>query len=92
VAIIFASGDSGAGPGCIGPNGGVFNVEYPSCPYITPVGATSLPVGGSPGGPGVRGFQMCQCGNLQAVPATFLQDPATKEEVVNSSVHIDASS
>jgi subtilase family serine protease len=56
VTIIFASGNYGAGPGCIGPNGDVFNVEYPDSPYITTVGATSLPVGGSPGGPGVSWF------------------------------------
>jgi len=56
VTIIFDSGNYGAGPGCIGPNGGVFNVEYPDSLYITTVGAASLPVGGSPGGPGVSRF------------------------------------
>ncbi|RDW69349.1 subtilisin-like protein [Coleophoma cylindrospora] len=53
VSVVFASGDSGvAGPtgsnspnGCL--NGGtVFSPDFPAtCPYITTVGATSLPAG-----------------------------------------------
>lgn len=56
VSIIFASGDSGVAArstddnntdGCLG-RGEVFNPDFPSgCPYVTALGATYLPTGGS---------------------------------------------
>lgn len=56
ISVILASGDSGVAArgtddgnddGCLG-NGKVFNPDFPaSCPYITAVGATFLPPGGS---------------------------------------------
>ena len=51
VSILFASGDFGVasapgdgGPnGCLGPEGKIFNPQYPSnCPYVTSVGGTML--------------------------------------------------
>lgn len=57
VTIVLASGDSGVAArstddnnadGCLGPNGKVFNPDFPaSCPYVTALGATYLPTGGS---------------------------------------------
>lgn len=50
-SILVASGDYGVGSfpddgaadGCLGPDGTIFNPQYPSnCPYITSVGATML--------------------------------------------------
>jgi tripeptidyl-peptidase-1 len=49
ISIIVASGDSGvAGPdGCLN-NGTIFNPGFPvNCPYVTAVGATTLPPGAS---------------------------------------------
>ncbi|OQN98397.1 hypothetical protein B0A48_15665 [Cryoendolithus antarcticus] len=56
ISICVSSGDSGvAGPpgddnpdGCLGPGGKIFSPDFPaSCPYITTLGATTLPVGAS---------------------------------------------
>ncbi|CAG7929585.1 unnamed protein product [Penicillium olsonii] len=51
-SILFASGDygvasfhgdSGSENGCLGPEGNIFNPQYPSnCPYVTSVGGTML--------------------------------------------------
>ncbi|KUM56310.1 hypothetical protein ACN42_g10903 [Penicillium freii] len=50
-SILFASGDYGVGSfhndgaanGCLGPEGKIFNPQYPSnCPYVTSVGGTML--------------------------------------------------
>lgn len=50
-SILFASGDygvasfanDGAANGCLGPEGKIFNPQYPSnCPYVTSVGGTML--------------------------------------------------
>jgi tripeptidyl-peptidase-1 len=50
-SILFASGDygvasfanDGAENGCLGPDGKIFNPQYPSnCPYVTSVGGTML--------------------------------------------------
>lgn len=55
ISICVASGDSGvAGPagddnpdGCLGPDGTIFSPDFPAtCPYLTTLGATFLPVGG----------------------------------------------
>jgi len=55
--VVLASGDSGVAAcstdhgnpdGCLGPNGTVFNPDFPaSCPYVTALGATYLPPGAS---------------------------------------------
>jgi tripeptidyl-peptidase-1 len=92
VTIIFASGDSGAGPGCIGLNGGVFNVEYLDCPYITTVGATSLLVGGFPGDPELSQFPNVPMWESSGGFSNIFARPSYQEEAVNSSVHIAASS
>lgn len=51
VSILFASGDLGVASypgdgdanGCLGPEGTIFNPQYPSnCPYVTSVGGTML--------------------------------------------------
>jgi tripeptidyl-peptidase I len=51
VSILFASGDFGVASapgdgdanGCLGPDGVIFNPQYPSnCPYVTSVGGTML--------------------------------------------------
>ncbi|KAL1966156.1 hypothetical protein VTN77DRAFT_4708 [Rasamsonia byssochlamydoides] len=50
VSVIVASGDSGVGSngGCLGDKGQIFTPDFPAtCPYITSVGATYLPPGGS---------------------------------------------
>ncbi|KAJ9220584.1 hypothetical protein DTO271D3_4637 [Paecilomyces variotii] len=56
VSVVVASGDSGvAGRGgdptpsnCLGEDGTVFAPDFPAtCPYVTAVGATYLPLGGS---------------------------------------------
>ncbi|OKL57999.1 Aorsin [Talaromyces atroroseus] len=50
VSVIFASGDSGVGAsqGCLGNSSTIFNPGWPaSCPYVTSVGATKIPAGGS---------------------------------------------
>lgn len=55
VSVVVSSGDQGvAGAlnddnpnGCLGPNASIFSPAFPaSCPYVTSVGATSLPLGG----------------------------------------------
>ncbi|KAJ5319748.1 hypothetical protein N7508_000031 [Penicillium antarcticum] len=57
VSVVVASGDSGvAGRGgdptpsnCLGPQGKIFAPDFPaSCPYLTAVGATIIPLGASP--------------------------------------------
>ena len=41
--MLFSSGDSGVGSSCT-----TFQIEFPaSCPYVTAVGATQIPSGGS---------------------------------------------
>lgn len=41
--MLYSSGDSGVGSSCI-----EFQVDFPaSCPYVTAVGATSIPSGGT---------------------------------------------
>lgn len=57
VSVVVASGDSGVGGrvgqnghtnGCLGDDGKVFNPDYPgTCPYLTMVGSTYIPPGGS---------------------------------------------
>lgn len=52
-SIVFASGDDGvarrSGP-CLGPKRNIFTPGEPaSCPYVTSVGATTLPSGKEPG-------------------------------------------
>jgi tripeptidyl-peptidase-1 len=54
VSIVFASGDAGVSDrngACLGPNQDIFSPDYPDCPYITMVGATTLPAGSSVGDP-----------------------------------------
>jgi tripeptidyl-peptidase I len=55
VTIVAASGDDGVADNnnatCLGPNRNAFVPNYPSCPYVTLVGATELPSGSSPGDP-----------------------------------------
>ncbi|KAE9375731.1 subtilisin-like protein [Stipitochalara longipes BDJ] len=55
VTIVAASGDNGVSDRnsarCLGPNRNAFVPNYPSCPYVTLVGATELPSGSSPGNP-----------------------------------------
>jgi tripeptidyl-peptidase-1 len=54
VSIVFASGDAGVSDRngqCLGPNQDVFSPDYPDCPYITMVGATTLPAGSKVGDP-----------------------------------------
>ena len=92
VTIVFASGDSGAGPGCIGQNNNAFNPEYPACPYITTVGATSLPVGGSPGDPELSWFPTVPMWESSGGFSNIFPIPSYQEEAVSSSVHIVASS
>lgn len=42
------AGDSGNADGCLGPGGKIFSPDFPaSCPYITTLGATTLPVNAS---------------------------------------------
>ncbi|KOS19866.1 Tripeptidyl-peptidase sed1 [Escovopsis weberi] len=52
-SIVFASGDDGVARRsgkCLGPNEDIFTpVEQGSCPYVTSVGATTLPAGSSAG-------------------------------------------
>ena len=62
-SFLFSSGDSGVAGGggdCINPNTGQLNSGGsgkfapsfpPTCPYVTAVGATQIPPGGSPTGP-----------------------------------------
>ncbi|KAG9234614.1 putative alkaline serine protease AorO [Amylocarpus encephaloides] len=47
VSVLVASGDSGVeGQQCLGRQGKVFSPDFPaSCPYLTAVGGTTLPVG-----------------------------------------------
>ena len=57
VSIVIASGDSGVAArgtddgnsdGCLGSTGKVFNPDFPaSCPYVSALGATTLPAGAS---------------------------------------------
>ncbi|KAJ5739107.1 hypothetical protein N7533_011891 [Penicillium manginii] len=50
VSVVVASGDSGVAgaSGCLGPAGDIFTPDFPaSCPYITSVGSTVLPLGQS---------------------------------------------
>ncbi|KAJ5215379.1 uncharacterized protein N7498_001786 [Penicillium cinerascens] len=50
VSVVVASGDSGVAgsSGCLGKNGTVFNPDFPAtCPYLTAVGATVIPLGAS---------------------------------------------
>ena len=50
VSIVFASGDAGVSDrngACLGTNQDIFSPDYPDCPYITMVGATTLPAGSS---------------------------------------------
>ena len=54
VSIFVASGDGGVsgvdGHDCYGDNGTIFNPTMPStCPFVTSVGATTIPPGASPG-------------------------------------------
>jgi tripeptidyl-peptidase-1 len=54
VTIVFASGDSGVTSRnnvCLGPDKTIFSPDYPDCPFVTMVGATTLPAGGVPGDP-----------------------------------------
>lgn len=54
VTIVFASGDAGVSDrngNCLGPNQTIFSPDYPDCPYVTMVGATTLPAGSSAGDP-----------------------------------------
>jgi tripeptidyl-peptidase-1 len=85
VTILFSSGDDGAGgsSSCIG-SGNAFNPNSPACPYVTLVGATTLPVGSSAGDPEISYFPTWESGggfsNLYAIPSY-------QENAVNSSVH-----
>ncbi|KAJ6105126.1 hypothetical protein N7523_010200 [Penicillium sp. IBT 18751x] len=48
VSVVVASGDSGVAgaSNCLGQDGKVFNPDFPaSCPYLTAVGATVIPLG-----------------------------------------------
>ncbi|KAJ5133090.1 hypothetical protein N7448_001881 [Penicillium atrosanguineum] len=48
VSVVVASGDSGVAgaSSCLGEDGKVFNPDFPaSCPYLTAVGATVIPLG-----------------------------------------------
>ncbi|KAJ6783317.1 hypothetical protein PWT90_02552 [Aphanocladium album] len=52
VSVVFASGDGGVAGGhggdCLGSKEDIFNPAHPaSCPYVTSVGATYIPTGGS---------------------------------------------
>jgi tripeptidyl-peptidase-1 len=49
-SVVVASGDYGVAgaDGCLGSDGSIFNPDFPvTCPYITSVGSTYLPPGGS---------------------------------------------
>lgn len=59
MSVVYASGDSGVAgwQGCLDPatNGTLFSPEFPSsCPYVTSVGATQIPVGASVHTPGIE--------------------------------------
>ena len=86
VTVLAASGDSGPtdGGGCLGPGHNITSPTFPSCPYITLVGATELI-------PGVS------TGFLEGAPATGIvsgggfsnvfAQPSFQADAVNSSVH-----
>jgi tripeptidyl-peptidase I len=89
VTIVAASGDNGVmdrlNATCLGPNKNAFVPNYPSCPYITLVGATELPSGSSPGDPETAptlGSGLASGGGFSNI---FAQ-PSYQADAVNSSV------
>jgi len=95
VTIVVASGDTGVedentagsgmgGNGCQGASGKVFVPNYPDCPYLTTVGATTLPSGSSASDPETAATVVTSGGGFSNI---FAQ-PSYQQSAVNSSVHI----
>lgn len=73
--IVFSSGDGGVAGGhggdCLGDNYDIFNPSMPaSCPYVTSVGSTKLPVGSSPGDEEVATSRFASGGGFSNIWAT----------------------
>lgn len=85
VSVIIASGDRGVSVDnpdwCLGENGTVFQPDFPAiCPYVTAVGATTLPPGGDPYNPNEVGASFGSGGGFSNVfPQPWYQRCAVEE-------------
>jgi tripeptidyl-peptidase-1 len=86
VTIVFASGDAGVSDRnfrCPSPEQKIFNPDYPDCPYVTMVGATTLPSRSNAGDPETAVTTFFSGGGFSNIYA----QPSYQQTAIDSWVH-----